>query len=79
MNRYSIARDRNGNRILRVQPSHGRGFSIQTNGNLPRTHRDGVGDWTVTEARDYVTRHGTPRQKRVMEVDRFDLAGFDPR
>lgn len=69
MTRYSIGRDRNGNRILRVHPPKGRGFSVQTNGNLPRTHRDGVGDWTVVEARDYVTRYGTPRQKRVMGVE----------
>jgi hypothetical protein len=70
MNRYSLAMDRNGNRILRVQPSHGRGFSIQTLGNLPRTHRDGVGDWTVVELRWWAWGFGTKRQKSaVLKVE----------
>ena len=51
--------DRNGNRVLRVVP----GLSIQTNGNLPRTHRDGIGDWTAHEVCDWVTAYGTPKQK----------------
>lgn len=52
--------DRNGNRVLRVVP----GLAIQTNGNLPRTHRDGIGYWTVREVCDWVTAYGTPKQKQ---------------
>ena len=51
--------DRNGNRVLRVVP----GLSIQTNGNLPRTHCDGIGFWTVHEVCDWVTAYGTAKQK----------------
>ena len=52
--------DRNGNRVLRVVP----GLSIQTNGNLPRTHGDGIGFWTVREVCDWVAQYGTPKQKQ---------------
>lgn len=52
--------DRNGNRVLRVVP----GLAIQTNGNLPRTHRDGIGDWTVREVVGWVSQYGTPKQKQ---------------
>lgn len=51
--------DRNGNRVLRVLP----GLSIQTNGNLPRTHCDGIGYWTVSEVVGWVSKYGTPKQK----------------
>lgn len=63
--KYAIARDINGNRILRITPSQGRGFSIQTNGNLPETHRDGITERTEAEARAYVAEHGTPHQKHA--------------
>lgn len=66
MNAHAIARDRNGNRILRVEGATGRGFSIQTNGNLPRTHRDGVGPWTPSEVRAWVDAYGTPRQREMV-------------
>lgn len=52
--------DRNGNRVLRVAP----GLSIQTNGNLPRTHRDGIGHWSVGEVVDWVRDYGTPKQRQ---------------
>ena len=36
-----LGRDRNGNKVLKISPVHSpkRGFSIETNGNLPKTHR----------------------------------------
>ena len=58
--------DRNGNRVLRVTVAGARGFSIQTLGNLPKTHRDGVGPWSEGEASEYVKRYGTKRQREVM-------------
>ena len=54
-----LGMDRNGNRVLRVVP----GLSIQTNGNLPRTHCDGIGYWTLNEVVVWVTEYGTPKQK----------------
>lgn len=62
----SLSRDRNGNRVLLVRRGPGRGFSIQTNGNLPRTHRDGVGPWTEGEVRAWVAAYGTDREKALM-------------
>ncbi len=66
MNTYKISRDINGNRICRVSIPHERGFSIQTNGNLPKTERDGVGPWTSGEVSEYVKQYGTARQKEML-------------
>lgn len=52
---YTIARDKNGNKTLRVKEGDSRARSIQTNGNLPRTHRDGIGEWTPAEVAAYRT------------------------
>lgn len=65
--KFSLAMDRNGNKILRVHPSTGRGFSIQTNGNLPKTHRNGIGDWTQGEVAAYVVAFGTSRQQALID------------
>jgi hypothetical protein len=54
-----LTHDRNGNRFLRIRGMRG----IQTNGNLPRTHRDGVGPWTEAEVSDYVKRYGSKGQR----------------
>ena len=62
----SIGFDRNGNRILRVKPITARGFSVQTLGNLPETHRNGIGEHTPGELRAYVSAHGTPRQNSLL-------------
>ena len=62
----SIGFDRNGNRILRVKPINAHGFSVQTLGNLPETHRNGLGEHTPGELRAYVAAHGTPRQKSLL-------------
>jgi hypothetical protein len=45
-----------------------RGFSVQTNGNLPRTDRDGVGPWTDGEVAAWVRHYGTLRQKDFMGI-----------
>lgn len=62
---HQIKRDKNGNRVCRVTKA-GRGFSIQTNGNLERTHRDGIGAWTAGEVSEYVANYGTKRQKELL-------------
>lgn len=68
MHSYKIGRDTNGNKTVRVIPSTGRGFSIQTNGNLPITHRDGIHRDTGAEVELYVRKHGTARQKAIMDI-----------
>ena len=60
---YKTAKDKNGNKVLRITPDTGRGFSIQTLGNLPSTHRDGVGAWTAEEVAAHVGQHGTDKQR----------------
>jgi hypothetical protein len=60
---FSMGRDVNGNKVCRVRPQRGRGFSIQTNGNLPETDRNGICDATKREVEAYVSRFGTERQK----------------
>lgn len=71
-----LGMNRNGLKVLRVSfPDGPRGFSIQTNGNLPRTHRMRQQDinesfgWfalAIRELRDYVDQFGTPRQQRLL-------------
>jgi hypothetical protein len=79
MNSYKIGRDRNGNKVVKVVPAKGRGFSIQTNGNLHRTHRYGIGAWTNDEVKTYVAACGTAQEKRVMGIappDYIALAAY---
>jgi hypothetical protein len=64
---YRTGRDRNGNKIVHCSSREG-GFAIQTNGNLPRTHRDGVTVETDAEVCAYVAAHGTARQKRILGI-----------
>ena len=64
---YKTGRDRNGNKTLRCSSVEG-GFTIQTNGNLPQTHRDGVTVATDAEVCAYVRRHGTDRQRRILGI-----------
>jgi len=66
METITTSNDLNGNRVCRVKIAGYRGFSIQTNGNLPRTHRDGVGPWTPGEVSNYVKQFGTKRQKDLL-------------
>lgn len=68
MTTYRIGRDRNGNKVCRVAMEGERGFSIQTNGNLARTHHDGVGPWTANEVAAYVKFAGTARQRELLGV-----------
>tara|TARA_B100000579_G_C22845962_1_gene864333 strand:+ start:1150 stop:1527 length:378 start_codon:yes stop_codon:yes gene_type:complete len=73
--------DVNGNSIIRLKPTWGnqRGFSIQTNGNLPTVHayRSQIGrtglwmnDSNVhrrisKEIYDYIDKYGTKRQTKI--------------
>ena len=65
---YKLALDSNSNRILRVWAinSRARGFSVQTNGNLPITHRNGICAVTPAEVAVHVQLYGTDRQKEIL-------------
>jgi len=72
-----LKRDVNGNKCLVIEahdlPNGGkRGFSIQTNGNLPKTHamdKANFNDGTAYgEARQWVQRHGNDGQKSKFGV-----------
>jgi hypothetical protein len=65
----SISSDINGNKILRIKPQGARGFSIQTNGNLPVTHRYGVCGATLDEAITWLTFYGTPAQRLAIKPE----------
>lgn len=64
---YKTGRDKNGNKIVHCSSREG-GFTIQTNGNLPATHRDGVTAGTDAEVCEYVARHGTDRRRRILGI-----------
>lgn len=66
-----ISRDINGNKILKIESSDvngERGFSIQTLGNLPETHRKGICEHTMGEVFEHVHACGTPRQKGYFNI-----------
>jgi hypothetical protein len=50
---YKKRIDTNGNSCLLIKTGTARATSIQTNGNLPKTHRDGIGEWTPGEVETY--------------------------
>lgn len=64
--KLKISRDINGNKIVKISfPSENiRGFSIQTNGNLPLTHSSNIPRHEEIIA--YVKLYGTHRQKRII-------------
>lgn len=64
-----ISRDTNGNKILKIESGDlngARGFSVQTLGNLPKTHRDGIFSGTRDELAAYINEHGSDRQKTLV-------------
>lgn len=66
MTTYSIDRDRNGNRIVRVTVPGSRPFTVQTLGNLPETHRHGICPATAGEVSQYVRQFGTVRERELL-------------
>lgn len=63
---FTLSRDRNGNKTVKVKAGNARAFSIQTNGNLPNTHQHGIVPTTETEVRYYVRSCGTKNQRRAL-------------
>ena len=65
---FKTSRDINGNKVCKASPRNGRGFSIQTNGNLPQTDRNGICEATAGEVREYVEKYGTERQRAIIAL-----------
>ena len=69
-----ISRDINGNKIVKItgddlktwRNTAPRGFSIQTLGNLPLTHKNGVYFETENEIFNYINQFGTVKQKQLI-------------
>ena len=67
------AKDANGLTVAKVTVQGKRGFSIQTNGNLPEIHREFVWEGksfsnNEREIRDWVREHGTDNQKETVKL-----------
>ena len=60
-----MSRDKNGNKTVIVTLMYGRSFAIQTNGNLPLTHKNDVPN--ANEIRTYIKMYGTRLQKSRLE------------
>lgn len=70
--------DKNGNSRIVIGFPNDTGFPIQTNGNLPKTHRivgvshKGLSDDSLDiigrEITDYVTAHGSPKVKAKLKI-----------
>lgn len=68
-----LSRDVNGNKILKVESKDfglGRGFSVQTNGNLPKTHKMDKCNLNINvalcELHCYIKEYGTDKQKEKL-------------
>jgi len=66
-----LGHDINGNKVLKASFRDGtRGFSVQTLGNMPRTHRNGFVDFVEhvaeSELHGYIKIYGTTRQKGLL-------------
>ena len=58
-----MSRDINGNKNVKIIIPGECGFSIQTNGNLPITHREHEPD--IPEIHKYIKEYGTKQQKTI--------------
>lgn len=67
-----ISRDINGNRTLKIESKDIgglKGFSVQTLGKLPETHRKGVNELTLDELKEYINSYGSKSQKaKIMNL-----------
>ena len=71
-----ISRDVNGNKIVKVSGSdlgdeRLRGFSVQTLGNLPYTHKNDLFCVKTTQAEifNFIEQYGTQRQKALLQTE----------
>ena len=67
---FKLGMDVNGNKVVKVTATGYRGFSIQTNGNLPQTHamhKDNLNSHIVhDELRAFCGIYGTKRQQEIL-------------
>lgn len=69
----TINKDSNGNKSIQIKGLNGyRGFSVQTNGYLPRIHREPPGTLRLTEAQkgelfNFVNIYGTEKEKETLK------------
>ena len=65
----ALGRDTNGNKTLKVSFTNANGFSVQTNQNLPLTHRMTSDHFdykaAAEELRNHIKRFGTRRQRDI--------------
>ncbi len=66
-----LSRDSNGNKTCHlVGDKHNRGFSVQTLGNMPQTHRMTETDFNesiaLNELHAHIKNFGTDRQKNLL-------------
>jgi len=68
--KFKLGRDVNGNKLVKVTRKNYRGFSIQSNGNLPLTHSCWTinNNITLNEVQVYVEQFGTEQQKSLMGI-----------
>jgi len=70
MLKFTFKQDTNGNKTVKVTSKGQRGFSIQTNGNLPQTHamhKDNLNSHIVhDELRAFCGLYGTKRQVEIL-------------
>lgn len=71
-----ISRDVNGNKIVKVSgkdlgDKSLRGFSVQTLGNLPHTHKNDLSCIKTTQAEifNFIEQYGTERQKALLQTN----------
>jgi len=60
---YKMGVDKNGNKVVKVTGTNFQGFSIQTNDNLPLTHRTNIPH--PSEIVGWIMVYGTLRQKSL--------------
>lgn len=70
---FTLKQDTNGNKVVKVSRKGERGFSIQTNGNLPQTHamrKDNLNSHIVhDELRAFCGLYGTQHQQDILSWD----------
>lgn len=72
MLKFKFGMDSNGNKVVKVSRKGYRGFSVQTNGNLPQAHhmRGMVNSHIIhDELRAFCGIYGTPHQVKVLSCD----------
>jgi hypothetical protein len=60
-------------KTLLVKVGYNRAFSIQTNGNLQETDRNGVCENTEKEVKAYISKAGTDHQKQLLGTSKMKV------